>query len=337
LKVGFDIMAVTIKDIAKELNISFASVSKALSDSSEISKATKERVKDKAIEMHYRPNAIARGLVTKQTKTLGLIIPDITNPFFAEIAKSVEETANVEGFSVFLCNSNWDNNKEKEYINLLISKKVDGILLAPIGDGNLQMDNIELPVIIIGTRKQYNGRNFVVVDDKKGGYIATEHLIKNGNKKVMFIGGKENVQSNKERSDGYKTAMNDYGLAIDTGLIRNGNFKRESGYVLMKKALLDGIRPDSVFAGNDMLALGVIQAIYEFNLKIPEDIAIVGFDDIPFADLPEVSLTTVAQPKNKMGMLAVDLLLQKIKRPDDEASSIILIPQLIIRKTSLRI
>lgn len=327
-------MATTLKDIARELNISYSTVSKALSDSPEISDNTKEKVRNAAKKMNYKPNQIARGLVMKETKTIGLIIPDITNPFYPEIAWGVEETASKEGYSIFLCNSNWENEKEREYINLLIGKKVDGIILAPIGEKSLNLDDIELPIITVGIKDKYNGKNFVVIDDKRGGYLATQHLIKFGHKKIMFIGGKENVESNKERFEGYKLALSTYGFQFDKTLVKNGNFKRESGYILMKQVLMEGIRPTGVFAGNDLLALGVMQAIIECGFKIPEDISIVGFDDISFAQLPEISLTTIAQPKYEMGKLAFKMLLQKIKNPLTEGSNIILTPEIVVRKTS---
>lgn len=328
------IMAITIKDIAKKLNISYATVSKALSDSREISEATKEKVRNTAREMNYKPNAIARGLVMKKTKTIGLIIPDITNPFYPEIARAVEETVNKEGYSVIFCNSDWKCDKETEYVDLLISKKVDGIILAPTGEQMLELGNIDIPIVIVGKRNGYNNSDYVVIDDKKGGFLATEHLIKCGCRKIMFVGGKQNVESNRDRLDGYKQALNLYNIAIDELMIRNGNFKRESGYVLMREVLEKHYVPDGVFAGNDMLALGVIQAINEFGYKIPEDISVIGFDDIPFAELPEISLTTIAQPKYKMGILAAEEILAKIKNESVEDGKIVMTPELVIRKTT---
>lgn len=328
-------MATTIKDIAKKLNISYSTVSKGLNDSSEISESTKKKIRKAAKELNYTPNAIAQGLVTKRTKTIGLIIPDITNPFYPEIAMGIEETASLNGYSVILCNSNWNNQKERDYLDLLIGKKVDGIILAPIGEENLELNEFELPIVMVGKRNGYSTKSYVVVDDKRGGFLATEHLIKIGRKKIMFIGGKENVQSNKERLEGYMKALDRYGIPIDEGLIRSGNFKIESGYILMKEALKNGAICDAVFAGNDMLALGAIQAIQERNIKVPDKIAVVGFDDISFAKLPEISLTTVAQPKYEMGILAAKMLLDKIDNTKKKIESIILPPELVVRNTSI--
>ncbi|SKA91168.1 transcriptional regulator, LacI family [Caloramator quimbayensis] len=326
-------MSVTIKDIAKILNVSYATVSKALSDRDDISEEMKAKVRKVAEELNYKPNYIARGLVKKETKTIGLIIPDITNPFYSEIAMAIEETVNKEGYSVFLCNSNWKNSNENDYINLLTSKKVDGIIIAPIGEESLNLESVDIPIVIVGTKKSYNNQNYVVIDDEKGGYIAVKHLIKQNCKKIMFVGGKQNVQSNKQRLEGYKRALIESNYEINEQYIRSGNFKQESGYLIMKKVFNDGIIPDGVFAGNDLLALGVMRSALDFGLKIPDDIKIVGFDDIPFASLPEISLTTILQPKYKMGEHAANMLLSKIKNPEINCENIILKPKLIKRKT----
>lgn len=327
-------MAVTLKDIAKKLGISYATVSKALSGASDISEETKIKVRKVAAEMNYKPNEIARCLVKKQTRTIGLLIPDITNPFYAEIAMAIEETVNKEGYSVFLCNSNWKHSKENEYIGLLTSKMVDGIVIAPTGMENLSIENIKIPIVTVGTKKSYNGENYVVIDDEKGGYLAVKHLIEKGRRKIMFIGGSENIVSNKERLEGYNKALEENGIVLDRSLIRGGNFKWESGYSLVKTALNEGIVPDGIFGGNDILALGALQAVVEFGLKVPKDIAIVGFDDIPFAKLPEISLTTILQPTYEMGQIAANMLLRKIKNSNEICENIILTPELLVRRTS---
>lgn len=326
-------MSVTIKDLAKKLNVSYATVSKALRDKSDISEEMKRKVRKAAEELNYKPNFIARGLVTRQTNTIGLIVPDITNPFYSEIARAIEETVNTEGYSVFLCNSNWDNDKENEYINLLASNKVDGIIMAPTGTNGINLEDIEVPVVTVGTKKSYNNESYVVIDDEKGGFIAVEHLIKEGCHKVMFVGGRGKVQSNKERLEGYKRALSKSGIAIDKNYIRSGNFKQESGYLITKKALMERVVPDGIFAGNDLLALGAIQAVMEYGLKIPEDVKIIGFDDIPFARLPEIGLSTILQPKYRMGEIASNMLMARIKNPDETLENVMLKPKLILRKT----
>ncbi|MCY6482913.1 LacI family DNA-binding transcriptional regulator [Clostridium aestuarii] len=328
-------MSTTIKDIAKELNISIATVSKALNDSYDISDKTKDKVRKTAKKMNYKPNAIAQGLVTNKTNTIGLIIPDITNPFYPEIARGVEEKLNEHGYNVFLCNSNWEVKREKKYIDLLISKQVDGIILAHSGMKSWSLENIDIPIVSVATKSGYKEENFVVIDDKKGGYLATKHLLENAYKKIMFIGGQNSIETNRMRLEGYKLALTEEGIELDETLIKNGDFTRESGYTLIKNSLKKGIIPTGVFAGTDMLALGVMQAVREYGLNIPEDIGVIGFDDISFAQLPEISLTTIAQPKYNMGVIAAKTILDKIN--NKEVDNTVLNPELILRKTTRKI
>ncbi|MCY6957302.1 LacI family DNA-binding transcriptional regulator [Clostridium brassicae] len=328
-------MSTTIKDIARKLNISIATVSKALNDSYDISDKTKKRVREAAKEMNYKPNAIAQGLVTNKTNTIGLIIPDITNPFYPEIARGVEEELNKYGYNIFLCNSNWEIKKEEKYIDLLVSKQVEGIILAHSGVKNGSLENIDIPIVSVATKSGYKGENFVVIDDKKGGYLATKHLLDSGYKSIMFIGGQNTIETNRMRFEGYKQALMEQGIQLDERLIKNGDFTKESGYVLVKNSLKEGIIPTGIFGGTDMLALGVMQAVRECGLNIPEDIGIVGFDDISFSQLPEISLTTIAQPKYDMGVISAKTLLDKINK--SKGKDTILNPKLIIRKTTRKV
>lgn len=328
------IVAATIKDIAKILNVTCATVSKALSNQEDISAEMKSKVRKVAEELHYRPNILARGLVKNESKTIGLIIPDITNPFYPEIAQGIEETINEEGYSLILCNSNWDKDKENNHISLLIGKKVDGLIIAPIGIEQADAVKVDFPIITVGNKNSITEENYVVIDDEKGGYIATSHLIENGCRSILFIGGQENVLSNKDRLRGYKKALSDNNIEIQESNIYSRNFKRESGYMTLKEIMQSQKMPDGIFAGNDILALGIIQAITESGFKIPEDIKVVGFDDIIYMQLPEISLTTIIQPKYEMGVLAAKMLLSKIKNPNVKIDNIILEPHIAIRRTS---
>lgn len=328
-------MAATIKDIAKVLNVTNATVSKALNDRKDISEEMKIRVRKVAEELNYKPNILARGLVKNESKTIGLIIPDITNPFYPEIAQGIEETINKDDYSLILCNSNWNKTKENNHINLLIGKKVDGLIIAPIGIEQADVVEVDFPIVTVGNKSKTIEENYVVIDDEKGGYIATSHLIENGCRNILFIGGQENVLSNKDRLKGYKRALLENNMEVKENNIYSNDFKRESGYIIFKKIISANQVPDGVFAGNDILALGVMQAIRESGLRIPEDIKIVGFDDIIYSQYPEIALTTIVQPKYEMGVLAAKLLLSKIKNPKLKIENIILEPKIVIRKTSI--
>lgn len=329
-------MSVTIKDIAKVANVSYATVSRALNNSHEISEKTKKKIKEIADEMGYMPNEIAKGLVTKSSSTIGLIVPDITNPFFSELAQGFEECANKSGFQVFLCNSNWDMEREMRYLTTLYGKRVDGIVITPATN---EVDHLSegfknMPMVIAAYRPSSDECNYVVIDDYKSAVIATEYMVKLGHRKIAFIGGREESNTNIDRICGYADTLKKYNIEYKDSYIKNGKYKQDSGYELTKELLLKNETPTAVLAGNDMIALGVIQAIEEFGLKVPENISVVGFDDISYASLDKIQLTTVRQPKYKIGEMCFEILYQMIQNPKDKTHiSKVLEPELIIRKT----
>lgn len=330
-------MSVTIKDIAREAKVSYATVSRALSDHPEISVKTKERIRELAKKMGYTPNAIAKGLVTKNTHTLGLIIPDITNPFFPEVAQGIEDCANRNGYQVFLCNSNWNVQKENDYLQKLYSNRVDGIIIAPVSDYiSHLMNNIskKIHLVFAAYKPQDHNCNYVVTDDFKSAQIAVEYLIKLGHRKIAFIGGQQYNSTNIGRVSGYEDTLRKYNIPVDSCYVKHGQFKQSSGYQLTRELLMSHELPTAILAGNDIIALGVIQAIEDFGLKVPKDISVVGFDDITYASLNKIQLTTVFQPKYDIGTLCVELLVDKIQNPDNkEAICKIVEPKLVIRKT----
>jgi LacI family transcriptional regulator len=324
----------TIKDLAKKAGVSYATVSRALNNHPEVNEETRRKIVKLAGDCGYRPNAIAQGLVKKETKTIGLLIPDITNPFYPEIARGVEDAANETGYTVFLCNTNWSVERELNYLTVLKQKQVDGIIIAPIHDFKDHFDLWVKSAVFI-SRVNFPKYTSILIDNIRGSQMAVEYLINKGHCHIAFIGGQKHIWDNQDRLQGYQQAMAMHNLAINPVYIQNGDFKRESGHVMMKKLLACEAPPSAVFAANDLLALGAIQAINEQGLAIPKDIAVVGFDDIEFASLPEIQLTTVAQPKYDMGKLALLTLIDQIKGGDDILNKKILLePELVIRKTS---
>ncbi|UCF96328.1 MAG: LacI family DNA-binding transcriptional regulator [Spirochaetaceae bacterium] len=336
-----NIAAVTIKDIAREANVSYATVSRALNNKRGVREATRQKVLKLATEMSYTPNAIARGLVKKQTHTLGLIIPDITNPFYPEVARGIEDGAAEEGFSIFLCNTNWERERELEYLKLLAEKRADGIILAPI-DNEVETAESRLtgkmPIVYVSNAPVGTLHSFVVIDNVLGGFLATEHLIRSGYRKIGFVGSTEDSLTIAERLKGYRKALEKYGITIDERHIQLGEFKQESGYRIMRKMISDGDYPRAIFAENDLLALGILQGVKAGGLSVPEDVAVVGFDDIPFASFPGVQLTTINQPTYEMGRKAVNILLGQIQGSDGnlaaQSQQIYLKPRLIVRQSS---
>ena len=333
-------MDTTIKDIAKIAGVSYATVSRALNDKYGVNPATREEIVRIAEELNYSPNAIARGLVKKQTHTVGLIIPDITNPFFPEVARGAEDLLEKEGYSVFLCNSNWEKKRENKYINLLIEKRVDGLLIAPSASIITESDRKQferLPVVLMSGVQSGSGTDSIVLNNIKGGYIAGQYLLGKGRRKFCFIGGAEDSFSVKERYTGFLKSVEGYnGCVLSPDMVKFGDYREKSGYRIMKDLITERKIPDAVFASNDLLALGAMQAISEEGLRIPEDISVIGFDNIATASFRGVELTTVENPKYRMGELAVKMLLARIDNPDKKERNerLVLDPELIIRKTA---
>lgn len=331
-------MTVTIKDVAKKVGVSYATVSRALTGKYGVRDKTREKIIAVAQAMGYTPNAIARGLVKKQTHTIGLIIPDITNPFYPEVARGIEDQAKASGYSVFLCNTNYEIQREADYLNLLAEKRVDGIIMAPISNQSalrLEEAGNLIPVVYVTKRVSGNAVSFVVIDDERGGFIATKYLIEQGYKTIGYIGPDENGNDSGERLAGFRAAFKKFGISVQSRYVRIADFKRETGYNAIIRMIEAGNFPRAVFAGNDLLAIGMIQGVKEKGLSVPGDIAIIGFDNIPLAAFPEIRLTTIHQPKYEMGQMAADILLEKIKdRTEGRPRRVILEPELIVRSSS---
>jgi LacI family transcriptional regulator len=354
-------VSVTIKDIAREAKVSYATVSRAFNNAYGVKPATREKVLEIARRLNYSPNGIARGLVMNRTGTIGLIIPDITNPFFPEVARGIEECAKDEGYSVILCNTNWEQDRESQYIRLLAEKRVDGLIIASVSDAaDPQMETLfdSLPVVCVDRIPRSPRWSYVVIDNVRGADIATTHLIQAGYRTIGFIGAVEQSLPVDERLQGYHAAMERNGLPVEERFIRIGHFRQESGEAIIQEMIRRGDHPRAVFAENDVVALGVIQGVRAMGLAVPGDIAVVGFDDIPIASYPYVQLTTVLQPKYDMGRAAARILFDEIAeraeprtggrtRPGARPAqaeprargrqALVLEPRLIVRRTSVAV
>ena len=331
----------TIKDIARLAKVSHTTVARALNDKSRIRKETKERILSIARELNYQPNFVARSLVMRRTKTLGLVITTIINPFYTELAHGIETTAIGLGYNIILCCTHSDLSIEKQYIDMLRSKGVDGIIFtsAHMDDHNIiGLAEEGFPIILVNRRTYHpivkEKVDYVGIDNILGGYMAVEHLIRLGHQRIGVMGGSSESSVGFERLEGGKKALEAYGLEPMEQYFLEGNFLRDSGYQGGKQFLKMAEPPTAIFATNDHMALGVYQAILEEGLRIPEEIALVGFNDIEFTAIKGVELTTVGQKKYEMGALAVKTLVEKIEEKKLEPSEeMILEPELIIRKT----
>ena len=331
---------VTIKDIARKLNLSYSTVSRALNSSSLVNSRTMKLIKDEAKRMGYTPNALARGLVLQKSGIVGMVIPDITNPFFPAIARGAEDEACRRGYNLLVCNSDWNVDMETHHLKLIKEKKVEGLILSSINVQNEYLEKIieqGYPLVFISRVYPGVDVNFVGVDTEYGGYLAGKYLAELGHREVAFIGGSFNVNSVQGRYKGFRKALSKYGINFNESYAIEGEFNIKSGYekalnLLKRRGTVTGI-----FAANDLIAVGVIRAARELGYLIPEEISIIGYDDIFLASLPGIELTTVFQEKRKMGELAAKLLLDEIDGEKDLKKGkkrIILTPRLIVRKTT---
>ncbi|MEX0986114.1 MAG: LacI family DNA-binding transcriptional regulator [Bacteroidales bacterium] len=333
--------AKNIRELAKILNVSITTVSRVLNGKAEsyrISPKTQERVLKAAKEYNYIPNKIARGLKMDKTETLGLIIPDISNPFFADIAKSIEMEARLEGYSIILCDSHESLSLELKLINLLLGHKVEGIIVAPVGT---KFDHLEriyesgLPIVIVDRYFPDVNLPFITSDNYHGAFEAVNYLISMGHTKIACVQGIINSQPNKERVSGYVDAMKKNNIEVDYSLITGENFSIENGYKQTHILFSTDEPPTAIFALSNLISLGVIKALSEINISIPGDVSLVSFDEQPYSAYLGTPLTTIEQKKSELGQLAVSVIKRLIENTQTQRKAINmrLKTNLIIRKS----
>lgn len=333
-------MNTTIKDVAKLAGVHPSTVSRVINNDSRISEKTKNKVIYIINKLGYTPNAIARGLKTKRTNTIGMLIPDITNPFFADLARGVEDTANENGFNVILCNSDDKLKKERTYLEILKEKRVDGLILGSvhIKDKSIfRLEKIKYPYILVSRDIKGLDKNCIIVNDIAGGTMATEYFIKLGHRKIAHITGSLKVRAAINRLEGYKIALKKNHIEYKEELVKEGDFRISGGYKAMKKLLKLSELPTAIFAANDLMAIGAMQAIQQKKYHIPRDFCIIGFDDIKLASFVFPALCTIRQPMLEMGALAVKILLKIINGGEFNQTKVILKPELIIRESCRRL
>lgn len=326
----------TIKELAKEAGVSIATVSMILNGKDQrISKSTRERVLKLAKERNYIKNTVARGLVTKKTSTLGFLMPDITNPFFPEIARGAEDRCALSRYNIIYCSTDDDPEVEQQKIELLMEKMVDGIIFTHVAgryrSENL-FDKVHVPVVLIDRNFEnpfVKGR--VLIDNFQAAYDATCYLIQNGHRRIAYLSGSKHTATGRDRFMGYKKALEDYNIKVLDEDIKEGRYRWKSGYTMTKELDLDKV--DAIFAGNDLIAFGCYRALYEKGYKIPEDMSVVGFDNVAMSSLIEPPLTTVDQPTYQMGYQAADLLIRYIEGDACETSTIFLKANFIERQS----
>lgn len=342
---GVRLMKVTIKDIARKANVSSTTVSFVLNNkASHISPETIKKVKKVANDLRYVPNPIAISLVTKKTKTIGMIIPDIQNLFFAEIAKLIEAKLIEKGYHLIICNTDDRHDRDLKALEQLINRNVDGIIVTPSTE-SLKPDNVDrilnvmfdsnIPLLFADRDFPQSTHSRVVSNNEYGAYIATQHLIEHGHKKIACITGPQNVSSAKGRLLGYKKALEDANISIDENLIIEGDYQFDGGY----KAALSILKhqPTALFASNDLMAYGAYKACKEVGFSIPNDLSVVGYDDLYFSTMLDIPLTTVKQDREQMAKIISEVILAQAENDDYDSQHTMIKPTLTERASVKRL
>lgn len=336
-------MRVTIKDIARLANVSTTTVSRVINNKDEgVGSETRKKIQDIIKELNYKPSSLARGLVTKRTKSIGLVLPDITNPFFPDLARGVEDYSVNKGYNAFLCNSDNNAEKEKRYINALMEKHVDGLIIT--STHNLEEEHIlelmenKIPIVILDRRFKSKDLHGVYTDNFSGAYEAVKYLIQNGHKSIGCITGPLDTSISRERLEGYKKALTDNGIEYDDRLIVQSDFKIDGG-MNASQELLKNKEITAVFACNDLMAYGVYKTAKKLKLSVPDDISIIGFDDISLSQIVTPTLTTVSQPIYEMGYEAAKMLIsliedKKLKRKIKKLSTNLVVRESTAKKSN---
>jgi LacI family transcriptional regulator len=328
---------VTIEDVARAAGVSRQTVSRAINNRGEISPQTRARVLGVAEEMGYRPSSIARGLATQRTRTLGLVVPDSANPFFSEVARGAEHVAYAEGYNVFLCNTDEDQQREQAVLQSLEEKRVDGAVLCSsrLPEDKLRAIVSRYPaVVLINRRVEGDDVGTVLIDDEMGGQMATRHLLRADHRAVGFLAGPPASHSGRQRAKGYRVALTTAGLPDNANWVRHCSPVVEGGRETARELLADHPDLTALFCYNDLVAVGALQACADLGRAVPGDIAIVGFDDIPLAALVTPSLSTCHVSLYEIGTYAMQLLLDRIGDCTEECQEIVLQPELIVRDSA---
>lgn len=313
-------MKVTMKDIAEKTGFTINTVSRALKDKDDISEATRKLIKDTAKSMGYISNSIAGALRSGATKSIAVILGDISNPHFSIIVKEIETAARKHGYSTFIINTEENSSLEYEAISSALGKKVDGIIICPT---QRSKENIEflkkagVPFVLIGRYFSDIETDYVVCDDVNGGYQATMHLIEKGHKRILMLNGPSYISSAAERHEGYRKALGDSGIQYDKSLVYEMSITAGESKRIVRKILEEGIKFTAVFAFSDMIAWETIHVLHKYGIKVPQDVAVIGFDNIQSKLSFPFPLTSISTSKSKMSRRAVDILLKRINNNNE--------------------
>ncbi|WP_119066298.1 LacI family DNA-binding transcriptional regulator [Aggregatilinea lenta] len=329
--------APTLNDVAERAHVSRATVSRVLNNNPNVTDELRLRVLEAIQVLGYRPNQAARRLRGSTSDVLGLIISDIENPFFISVVRGVEDAAYQQQMSVVLCNSDENPAKQNMYLRVMQAESVAGLIVSPTHvDERAALAELSaggMPIVLLDRTTKSISADAVLIDNVGGALAAVKHLIDLGYTRIATIAGSSQLTTGYERLEGYRSALDAVGMTFERGLVRTGDFKIESGYRLMRELLATPTPPDAVFVANNLMTLGSLRAAHELGVRIPDDVALIGFDDMPWSGELCPPLTAVAQPTYELGQEAVRLLLRRRADPNAFYHTIVLQPRLVVRES----
>lgn len=325
----------TIKHVAARAGVSFTTVSHVVNGTRPVSDQVRSKVEAAIAELGYVPSGVARSLRVRATGTLGLLLPNASNPYFAELARGIEDHAERNGYSVILCNSDDDIDKQLRYLRVLLERRIDGLIVATVASDAAfaeALANLRVPLVLVDRSLDGVDADQLRVDHEQGAYLATRHLLELGHRRIVCIGGPASTQVAQLRAAGYQRALAEAG--IEAQAVVDCPFTSPAGHAAAQTLLSAELRPTAIFAGNDMIALGVLRAAAERGLQVPQQLSVVGFDDIEVSRYLHPALTTVGQCIGQLGEQVAARLLERIRTPGLAVSQQLIEPILVLRESS---
>lgn len=328
----------SMNEVAKRAGVSIATVSRVLNKSDRVSEETRHKILKAIKELKYQPSRVAKRLRSKSGSgnLLGVLIPDIQNPFYVDVLRGIEDVAYKNNYVIIVCNFSQDEKKEIMYLDILESESIDGLIAAPANEDDIRLKRIVkngLPVVCVDRGLNGVDVDLVWVNNEAGAYAAVNHLAKSGYKRIAYIAGLSTIPSTRLRENGYKRALAENNLVFDPQLVVHGNSTHESGVELTEKLLNLKFPPDALFTGNNLITFGALETIHNKKLQIPKDVAIIGFDDMTWAKSLNPPLTAVRQPAYEIGQRAGELLIQRIHDPKRTPILMTLNSELMVRSS----
>ncbi|TFH81760.1 MULTISPECIES: LacI family DNA-binding transcriptional regulator [Pseudomonas] len=326
----------TIKDVAALAGISYTTVSHVVNNTRPVSQEVRLKVEAAIKSLDYVPSAVARSLKAKTTATIGLLVPNSLNPYFAELARGIEDYCERNGYCVILCNSDDNPEKQRSYLRVLLEKRIDGLIVASAGgdSGLVQgLAGVKTPMVIVDRGLEGVDADLVRIDHEYGAYLATRHLIELGHRDIATIGGPASTSVAQMRRAGFCRALKEAGIEVPSSRMLESDFTSTGGYNAAA-VLLESNPPSAIFAGNDMIGIGVLRAAAERNVRVPAQLSVIGFDDIQMSRYVYPALTTVGQSILQLGEMAAEVLLRRIATPDLATDQRIVTPSIVLREST---